>query len=153
MLDLVGTLVLGAVLVWLARVDLRERRLPDAGTLPLVALGLALGAWRCGGVPVDGLIGAALGYSVFAVIGAVYFRARGIEGLGLGDAKLMAALGAWLGWQALAPGVLLAALGALVWAVVQRQGRDAAIPFGPSLAGAFFALWLWVLMGGGLAGS
>jgi leader peptidase (prepilin peptidase) / N-methyltransferase len=143
--DLALTPLLVAVLALLARIDLRERRLPDRLTLPLLLAGLALAAWRVGGVPLDALIGAAAGFLVFWAVGDAHFRLRGVEGLGLGDAKLLAAAGAWLGWRPLPLLVLLAALLALLWALAaQRRGP---LAFGPWLAGAFFLLWLRHLAG------
>ena len=85
------------------------------------------------------MIGAGAGYGVFAIMGAAHFRATGREGLGLGDAKLLGAAGAWLGWYDLPLLVALAALGALAFAALFRHRR---VAFGPWLAGAFWALWV-----------
>lgn len=144
MADLAVTPILGAVLMALARFDLREGRLPDRLTLPLGALGLALAAWRSGGVPLAQLAGAGAGFAVFWALGEAHFRLRGIEGLGQGDAKLLGAAGAWLGWRDLPLVVLAAALGALAAVALRRAGRprNPEIAFGPWLALAFMALWL-----------
>lgn len=143
-LDLAATPILAAMLWAIARIDAVEFRIPDALSLPLVVLGLGLGALRVGGLPMSEMIGAVLGYGVFAGLGAWLYRRRGEEALGLGDAKLLAAGGAWLGWAALPWLVLLAAGGALVWAALRGQRR---LAFGPWLAAAFFALWVLFLTG------
>ena len=127
------------VLIALSVIDLETGYLPDALTLPLAAAGLAVnGAGAFVSFP-DAAIGAAAGYGAFRLIGEAFFRLRGIEGLGQGDAKLLAAIGAWLGWQALAPIILAASLLGLAGALALRlAGRDVsgqtAIPFGPALA-------------------
>lgn len=150
-LDLAATPALLALLAALAWIDGRERRLPDRLTLPLVALGLLLAAWREGGPPLAEAGGAALGFAVFWALGAAFHRARGVEGLGLGDAKLLAAAGAWLGAGALPLLVLAAALAALLFVAVARAaGRRVRreVAFGPWLALAFAALWLGRVAGG-----
>ena len=139
--DLLATPVLIALLAAMALVDLRERRLPDRLTLPLAALGLVLAAWRTGGLPLAELAGAGVGYLLFWGLGEAHHRLRGTEGLGLGDAKLLAAAGAWLGWRDLPLVILLAALGALAFALLARN-RKTEIAFGPWLAMAFLVLWL-----------
>ncbi len=147
-LDITATAILAAALVQLIVIDLREFRLPNYLTVPLIALGLLLAALRLSDWPVEAAIGATLGFSVFWLIGAIYFRLRGIDGLGQGDAKLLAAAGAWLGPLALPWVVLLAAVGALAMAVATgRLGRQP-LAFGPWLAGAFWVLWIFSLTTG-----
>ena len=137
---------LGWWLLALALIDLRSWLLPDMLTLPLIAAGLAaaalglfpgLSAW-------DGVLGASIGYLALAGVGWGYRRLRGREGLGLGDAKLLAAAGAWLGPELLAWVLLVAAL--LGLAAALARGRpvraDTAVPFGPPLALAFWGLFL-----------
>lgn len=139
---------LALVLLAITVTDMRHFRIPDALSLPLVAAGLALAAVSQAWWP-DHLIGAALGYGLLAGIGEVYFRRRGVEGLGLGDAKLFAAAGAWLGWQALPAVLLIAALGGIAQALVMHRGqRDRVLAFGPWLALGFAAVWLWRLARG-----
>ena len=100
-------------------------------------------AGRAGGAGGCGL-GAALGWLVFASVAAGYRALRGREGLGGGDAKLLAAAGAWLGWQALPQVMLLGAVAALVGAGVLRLARDGArLAFGPWLALAIWLVWLY----------
>lgn len=136
---------LGTVLVWIAVIDMRELRVPDRLSLPLVAAGLALApalSWQ----PITAhLIGALGGYCALAAVGALHFRWRGHEGLGLGDAKLFAAGGAWMGWIALPVVLLEAALLGLVFAGLRRAGRRGApeIPFAPALAIAIWSTWIF----------
>ena len=146
-LDIIATPPLVAVLIWLSVKDWRSFRLPDAGTLPLIASGVILAVWREGAVPVDQVIGASAGFAFFWAIGAAYFRTRGIDALGLGDAKLLAAASAWLGWQALPTIILLSSIAGIVLAVVRRDDASANIPFGPTLAAAFFLHWTLFLVG------
>ena len=128
-------------LIALAVIDLETGYLPDAITLPLLLAGLAANAAGFFALWHASLIGAAAGYLIFRLIGEVFIRLRGIEGLGQGDAKLLAAIGAWLGWQALAPTVFVASLLGLAAVISMRfagkqLSRDTAIPFGPALAAA-----------------
>ncbi len=147
----------GLVLTWflvaLTFIDVDHQLLPDNLTLPLLWLGLLLTLWGPGGAPVpvdmrSSLIGAAAGYlSLWAVYHA--FRLlTGKEGMGYGDFKLFAALGAWLGWQMLLPIILVAAaVGAVTGVVILApKGRDRGtpIPFGPFLAAAG---WLMLMFG------
>lgn len=139
------TALLAALFFWtliaLAFIDAETGFLPDALTLSLLALGLAANAIDLFAALPDALIGAIAGYLIFRLIGALFHRLRGVEGLGQGDAKLLGALGAWLGWQALAPLVFAGAMLALIAVGAMRiSGRiisnDTPIPFGPALAAA-----------------
>jgi len=134
---------LAALFFWfmiaLAFIDLETGFLPDVITLPLIALGLGANAISTFVLFSAALIGAGAGYFIFRIIGEIFSRWRGIEGLGQGDAKLLAAIGAWLGWQALAPAVFLAALLGLVVIFITRiAGKEITsqtpVPFGPALA-------------------
>lgn len=127
------------ILIALATIDLETGYLPDSLTLPLIFIGLLANAAGLFTTPVTAAIGAGAGYLSFRLIGEAFLRLRGKEGLGQGDAKLLAALGAWLGWPALAPAVLLAALLALGGAFAMRLAGEeitgaTPIPFGPALA-------------------
>jgi leader peptidase (prepilin peptidase)/N-methyltransferase len=138
-----GGAVLGAALVAIAVIDFRTYRIPDWLSLPLVAAGLA---WSTLAEPQRWgahLVGAALGYGSLAGFGALYFRLRRREGLGLGDAKLFAAGGAWLGWQALPLVLAVAAVAGLVFALATRRWLPTApIAFGPWLALGIWLGWL-----------
>lgn len=142
----------GWMLLTLAVLDARELWLPDALTLPLAVLGLTLGDWILPAPLLDRAIGAGLGYGLLFALAIGYRRLRGRDGLGLGDAKLLGAIGAWLGWQLL-PFVLLgASLAGLLWALIlhlQGKAVDGAtkLPFGTFLCLAVApAAWLgWSL--------
>ncbi len=140
------SLGLGAALVILASVDLTALRLPDVLTLPLMGAGLAY-ALLAGGDPGGHAAGLLAGYGILEGTGWVYARLRGRRGIGLGDAKLFAAAGAWLGWAAL-PSVMLIACGlGLAWFAVAalRGGRlalQAPAPFGVALCCGTWAIWL-----------
>lgn len=132
-----------AVFLWsliaLGTIDWDTGYLPDAITLPLIWAGL-LANLQGRYVPLDhAVIGAAAGYVIFRALGALYHRLRGREGLGQGDAKLLAAIGAWAGWTSLAPTVFIASFAALAWiAGASLFGKpyraDSEIAFGPFLA-------------------
>ena len=131
----------------LACIDVLALRLPDIFTLPLTAAGLLAAVWLPDRPIVDHLAGAAAGYGVMALLEWGYRRVRGRPGLGLGDAKLAAAAGAWLGWQALPSVLLIACAGGLVWAlaaaVSRKGGRQGPIPFGAPLCLAIWLVWLY----------
>lgn len=138
---------LGWTLLALALCDLRKLILPDVLTLPLLPLGLAVAFWLAPAQAVHHLIGALAGFFLLYAINKAYRYLRGREGLGLGDAKLLAGAGAWLGWAALPSVVLLATMVALCAVAVARlAGRrfaaSDAFPFGSALALAFWVVWL-----------
>jgi leader peptidase (prepilin peptidase)/N-methyltransferase len=141
--------MLGWILIALLALDLEHLWLPDRLTLPLLGLGLVFGA----GTLADRLLGAALGGGALLVMSLLYRRLRGRDGLGLGDVKLMAALGSWLSPAMLGPLLLLAALAglALVWVRTRRADGDMSVPvpFGACLALAAFPLWLAVQVAAG----
>lgn len=139
----------GWSLVTLAWIDWQRMRLPDLLTLPLLGLGLAATLLEAPGALLSSIVGALAGYVALRAIDWGYRHLRGREGLGQGDAKLLAAGGAWLGWEALPWVVLFAALLGLAFALAGRvRGRvltrETAVPFGPALA---LALWIVRLYG------
>lgn len=135
-------LCLATVLFRLAWVDLQSHRLPDAWTLPLIAAGPGL-ALMGGGLELwSSVLGGAIGYGLFWGIGAIYFRQNGREGLGLGDAKLFAAAGTWVGVFLLPYVLLVACAAGLVQAGVQRKYLARGIAFGPALAFGFWIVWV-----------
>jgi leader peptidase (prepilin peptidase) / N-methyltransferase len=145
--------LLGWGLLTLAWIDAEHLLLPDILTLPLILIGLGA-SWYLSWPPLmDAAAGAAVGYGVFQLLAVAYRRLRGRDGLGAGDAKLLAVAGAWLGWQALGDVVLGAALAGILWYFVTRSPArldEAApagpveLPFGPALA---IAIWLVRLYG------
>jgi len=133
----------GWALLALALLDAGHFWLPDKITLPLAAGGLALGL----GDITDRLIGLGAGWLSLTLISLAYARARGRVGLGAGDAKLFAAIGAWLGWRDLPTVLLVASLAGLAWALAARlRGKAISaatrLPLGTLLALAAFPLWL-----------
>lgn len=138
---------LGWALLLAAWIDAEHFVLPDAVTLPLVLAGLAV-TWGLGpGSVYDHAAAAALGYAAFWALNAGYRAWRGREGLGGGDAKLLAASGAWLGLALLPDEILAAGLLALLAVAVRRLAgerlqSDTRIAFGPALALALFGLRL-----------
>jgi leader peptidase (prepilin peptidase) / N-methyltransferase len=150
-----AALVLTWFLIPLTFIDIDHQLLPDSLTLPLLWLGLLLSLWssQAGGaaVPVDprsSLIGAMAGYVSLWSVYHLFRLLTGKDGMGYGDFKLFAALGAWLGWQMLLPIILIAsATGAIVGLsliALRRQGRSTPIPFGPFLA---ISGWLMLMFG------
>jgi leader peptidase (prepilin peptidase)/N-methyltransferase len=141
---------LGWWLLTLGWIDSRCWLLPDVLTLPLVIAGLAAAALFDPDQLADRALGAALGYLSLLAVAALYRRLRGRDGLGRGDAKLLAASGAWLGASALPQVILFAALSALaaagcLWFAGMRLRAHSALPFGPFLALATWLLWLFGL--------
>lgn len=134
-------------LLALGWIDVERWLLPDALTLPLIVAGLAVAAWLDPSSLFASALGAALGYSSLRLIAWGYRAWRRHEGLGQGDAKLLAAAGAWLGAVALPQVVLGAAIAALLAAfglrlAGVRLGARSAIPFGPFLALSTWLVWL-----------
>lgn len=147
-----GAAALGALLfVWamvaLTCIDLDTQLLPDDITLPLLWLGLAFNLGTTFAELPDAVIGAMAGYLALWSVFWLFKLATGKEGMGYGDFKLLAAIGAWLGWQMLPLTILLSSLvGAVVGIVliaVARHGRNVPIPFGPYLAAAGLIALFW----------
>jgi len=137
---LLAALLMSGFLLALSLIDLRVQLLPDALTLPLLWLGLLFHAW---GVlprssPAQAILGAAGGYLLFRLLASAWRVFRHREALGGGDARLLAALGAWLGWQPLPLLLLLAACMGLIAALLARLSMQRPLslplPFGPCLA-------------------
>ena len=138
-----GAAAFGWALLALAFIDLETGYLPDAITLPLIGAGVLSGAFHLIVPFKDCLIGAVAGYLAFRLVGAAYHTFRGRDGLGQGDAKLLAAIGAWGGWMILPAVVLTGALITLaaIGASAARGGKatmDQPIAFGPGLCAAGF---------------
>ena len=129
-------------------VDFRTQLLPDSLTLPLLWLGLLISL-----VPVfvdsrEAVIGASIGYLALWSVYWLFKLATGKEGMGFGDFKLFAAAGAWMGYAALLPVIIIAAVsGAVIGTILLRtRGQDRSMPFafGPFLA---IAMWIWLVAG------
>ena len=138
---------LGWLLVLLVTADLRHQILPDTLTAILLASGLLAALFLPSPGFTESLIGAAIGGGSFLLLRFLYFRYRGIEGLGLGDVKLMAGLGAWLGPTWLPPLVLIAAVAGLMVVLLQcwrrgtRVSGTSRVAFGAYLGSAALLLW------------
>ena len=142
-----GAIVLSCFLVALSGIDLRTQLLPDQLTLPLMWLGL-IGSLDNLYMPAKpALLGAIAGYVSLWLVWWLFKQITGKEGMGRGDFKLLAALGAWVGLQGILPIILLSSIvGAIVGSVwLATQGRDRAtpIPFGPYLAIAGWIVFFW----------
>ena len=142
-----AALLLTWALLALSMIDVDHQLLPDSITLPLLWLGLTLSLFPVFTDMRSSLIGAIAGYLSLWTVYQLFKLLTGKEGMGFGDFKLLAALGAWMGWQALPVIVILSsAVGALLGgAMIAIQGRDRAqpIPFGPYLAIAGWIALLW----------
>jgi len=139
--------VLTWFLIALTFIDVDHQLLPDSLTLPLVWIGLLLSLWgpQPGGAPLpvdmhSSIVGAIAGYLSLWSVYHLFRLLTGKEGMGYGDFKLFAALGAWLGWKMLLPIILFAAaVGAIVGIAMlafRGQSRSTPIAFGPFLAAA-----------------
>ncbi len=143
---------LGAMLfVWgmiaLTFIDFDTQLLPDSITLPLLWAGLLINLRGTFTDPASAVIGATAGYLLLWSVYWAFKLLTGKEGMGFGDFKLLAAIGAWLGWKML-PLVILASsvVGVVVGValmILARRGRDVPIPFGPYLAGAALIALFW----------
>lgn len=142
MLTVLPTVALTLVLLRLSWIDLVSFRLPDVWTLPLIAAGLGLAMTGIGTNVAASLIGGLVGFVIFWAIGTAYHRRTGQDGLGLGDAKLFAASGTWLGYAALPYVLLIAAGGALMFAILALRKSKRQIAFGPWLALGFWLVWI-----------
>lgn len=134
-------------LISLTMIDADHKLLPDQITLPLLWLGLLLNSFHVFVPLFDAIWGAIAGYLSLWSIYWAFKLLTGKEGMGYGDFKLLAALGAWMGWQALPQIILLSSLvGAVVGItilIIQKKGSNTAIPFGPYLAAAGWIAFLW----------
>jgi leader peptidase (prepilin peptidase)/N-methyltransferase len=147
-----GVAAIGALLfLWsmvaLAFIDLDTQLLPDSLTLPLLWLGLAFNLATTYADLTSAVVGAMTGYLALWSVYWLFKLATGKEGMGYGDFKLLAAIGAWLGWQMLPLTILFSSLvGALVGIfliTLARHGRNVPIPFGPYLAAAGILALFW----------
>lgn len=136
-------------LIYLAYIDWRTFRLPNTITLPMIFLGIAFNILS--DAPFtnlsSALLGACLGFGTLWILNYGYRLLKGHNGIGMGDAKLLAALGAWLGWSALPSVLLIASLTGLVGGIIWLKWRNfhlqQAFPFGPFIviAGIIELLW------------
>ena len=144
-----ATSVMGWLLLALAAIDIRTRRLPDVLNLLLALSGIAVTAMIDTRLVLEHLAAAAIGYGALVAVELTYRRLRGRDGLGRGDSKLLGAIGAWVGLQGLAACVFVGATAAIIFIIVASRVRrteiqaDMAIAFGPFLAIGGWLVWLY----------
>jgi leader peptidase (prepilin peptidase) / N-methyltransferase len=143
-----ATAIFGWLLLTLATIDARVFLLPDVLTLPLIPAGLAVNAALDRAVPTDQVIGAVAGYLFVIVIRVAYRRLRGREGIGMGDAKLLAAAGAWVSWQGLPSVIAIAAFTGLAMSLLAAaRGTSLSltdrVPFGTFLCLGTWIVWFY----------
>ena len=142
-----GALLLIWALLALTAIDFDTQLLPDDITLPLLWVGLLLNQFAVYTNLSSAVLGSVIGYLALWSVYWLFKLATGKEGMGYGDFKLLAALGAWLGWQMLPLIILLSSLvGAVVGIILivtLKHGRNIPIPFGPYLAGGGLIALFW----------
>jgi len=148
-----GAALFTCFLIALAGIDLRTQLLPDSLTLPLMWLGLVASLDNLFMPAKPALLGAIIGYVSLWSVWWLFKQLTGKEGMGHGDFKLLAAIGAWCGLKGVLPTILLASvLGAIIgsiWLMAKGRDRSTPIPFGPYLAVAGWIVFMW---GDGLVG-
>jgi leader peptidase (prepilin peptidase)/N-methyltransferase len=142
-----GAMLLSWFLIALSGIDLRTQLLPDQLTLPLMWLGLIASLETLYIAPKPALLGAIAGYVSLWTVWWLFKQITGKEGMGHGDFKLLAALGAWMGLKGVLPTILLSSVvGAIIgsiWLATQGRDRASPIPFGPYLAIAGWLVFFW----------
>lgn len=140
--DALAAIGLTWTLIALAGIDLRTQLLPDGLTLPLLWAGLLLSLWPFMPSPGQAILGASIAYLCLWSVFWLFKLVTGKDGLGYGDFKLMAALGAWFGPSAILPIILMSSVSGAIFGIslMLLRGRDSQIPmpFGPFIAGAGF---------------
>ncbi len=145
--SLLHTAILFALLAAIAWIDWRTYRIPNILSLTLLVTGLLVSfATDPAGIYLH-VLSALLGYGFFRLVDVGYVHLRGRTGLGMGDAKLFGAIGAWLGPEGMVPALFIAAISALIYGlyqlIVSPNGGNDKIPFGPFLAIGAFVIWGW----------
>jgi len=146
-LQALAALLLSWCLIAASGIDIGHKLLPDSITLPLLWLGILLSLFDVFVSLQDSVLGVMVGYMSLWTVFILFKLVTGKEGMGYGDFKLLAMLGAWLGWQSLFVVILTSSLvGAIVgisMILIKKTGRDTQIPFGPYLAAAGWMTLLW----------
>jgi leader peptidase (prepilin peptidase)/N-methyltransferase len=145
--EIMVALVFSWALICLTMIDIDHKLLPDQVTLPLLWLGLIVNSFEMFVPFMDAFWGAVAGYLILWSVYWIFKLITGKDGMGFGDFKLLAALGAWMGWQALPLILIFSSLvGTIIGIVIltiSKQGRETTLPFGPYLAIAGWITFLW----------
>lgn len=143
----IGALFFTWIIIGLTFIDLDYHLLPDHLTLLLLWIGLLLSIYSVFANSHDAIFGAIAGYAIFAITQGVFKFATGKIGMGQGDYKFLAALGAYLGWQQLPIIILLASITCIIFGVthmaIKHQWKSVPLPFGPYLAVAGWVSLMW----------
>lgn len=138
---------LTCVLIVQSSIDLEHKIIPDEITLPTLWLGIIISIWSIYVTSTDAIIGAVAGYTILWAVYWVFYWITKKEGMGYGDFKLLAMLGAWLGWQTLPLIILLSSIVGSIIGIYTllflNKNRNFRIPFGPFLAMAGWIALLW----------
>jgi prepilin signal peptidase PulO-like enzyme (type II secretory pathway) len=137
----IATLALAVLLLAASLTDMRTRRIPDALSVTTIAAGVAATVLLRMDLAAS-IIGAVAGYFAIVLTNWAFRRVKGRDGVGLGDAKLLAGIGAWATWTGLPFVVLIAAACGLAYAALRRVPPQGEIVFGPFLATGGFIVWL-----------
>lgn len=146
--DLGWSVALAGLLSALTMIDLKTFRLPNILTLAAAGLGAVMVYFTRADMWLFHAIGGAIGFGILWAMEVGYKALRGRDGLGRGDAKLLGALGLWVGWAGLAPTLLIASFGGLAFALISSarapsdNGSASAIAFGPWIALGGWIIWL-----------
>lgn len=145
---IVASLVLGAILVWISIHDFRTYEIPNAANTLLGLSGLVFTGLRSFNMLGEHLLAAIFWAAMFWGVSVVFRRLKGVDGLGLGDAKMMFGVGAWLGFIPVISVVFVAAISGILFILVTRfrtgrKFRHSAIAFGPFLCLSMWYVWLF----------
>lgn len=144
-----ATAILFAVFTALIWYDFRHMILPDMITFPLIAAGLGWTIWSGGSLPVA-IVGGVVGYGLVRLINLIWQARSGMDGMGLGDGKLLAAAGTWLGAFGLPATIMIGSAVALLLVLLAGGGRapnrNKRIAFGPFIALGFWACWVFPIV-------
>ena len=144
---IVFTIFLAWIFLPLSIFDIQQQRLPDLVTIPIACAGLLQGYFLPYVTFFDCLLGFILGFVLSAAVSIMYSKIRRQTGLGWGDVKLIAAIGALIGWQLVPWFIFLASTAAMIYVILQmiiygKQAGKERIPFGPFLCGSSWLVWI-----------
>tara|TARA_B100000123_G_scaffold91591_1_gene66563 strand:- start:282 stop:884 length:603 start_codon:yes stop_codon:yes gene_type:complete len=148
---IVFTIFLAWIFLPLSIFDIQQQRLPDLATIPIACAGLLQGYLLPYVTFFDCLLGFILGFVLSAAVSILYSKIRRQTGLGWGDVKLIAAIGALIGWQLVPWFIFLASTAAMIYVILQmiiygKQAGKERIPFGPFLCGSSWLVWIYSIL-------